>query len=480
MSATAARPAPAVRYRSAAGRWIIAATVLGSGVAFLDSTVVNVALPTLARDLHAGLSDLQWISDAYLLTLGALIVLGGSLGDRYGRRRVFVIGLASFTAASVVCGLAPNTVVLIAARAVQGIGGALLVPGSLAIISACFAPDDRPRAVGLWSGMSGVTTAAAPFVGGWLIDAVSWRSIFFINVPLAAAAITITLKHVPETRDEGASGHIDIVGALTISLGLAGLVYALIDGPANGWSVATVVAGVVGSLLLAVFPVIEHRRANPMVPLRIFRSQQFSGANLTTFAVYAALSVTVFLLVLHLQQDLRYSALQAGLAFLPASVLLILFSSRAGALAQRIGAQLPMTIGPIMSAGGLLLLAGLRPGDGYMSAVLPGVLVFGVGLTLTVAPLTAAVMAAVDAHHLGVGSAINNATARIGGLLAVAVVPALAGLTVASAHLAGVSLSDGFTNAMRISAGMLVAGGLFAALTIRHVAPVTDATTAAS
>jgi EmrB/QacA subfamily drug resistance transporter len=438
-------------------------------VAFLDSTVVNVALPTIARQLHAGLSDLQWISDAYLLTLGALIILGGSLGDRFGRRRVFVLGLVAFTAASMVCGLAPDTLVLIGARAIQGIGGALLTPGSLAIISACFVPHDRARAVGLWSGLSGVSVAIGPFIGGWLVDSVSWRAIFFINVPIAAIAIAIALRHVPETRDDDAVGRQDYLGAVLISLGLAGLVYALIDGPSNGWASPTLVAGVAGALLLLGFPLLELRIRHPMVPLRLFASRQFSGANLTTFFVYAALSVTAFLLVLHLQQDLRYSALAAGTAFLPASVVLILLSSRSGAFAQRIGPRVPMTVGPVVAALGLLLLAGVRPGDSYLTAILPGVVVFGAGLTLIVAPLTAAVMAAVDVHHLGVGSAINNATARIGGLLAVAVVPALAGLTAASTHLAGVSLNAGFTAAMRISAIMLIGGGLIAALTIRRI-----------
>lgn len=454
---------------------MIAATVLGSGVAFLDGTVVNVALPAIARDLHSGITDLQWISDAFLLTLGALIVLGGSLGDRLGRRRMFVLGLAAFTAASVVCGIAPNTIILIAARALQGVGGAFLVPGSLAIISACFVPEDRARAVGLWSGMSGVVTAAAPFVGGWLVDSVSWRAIFFINVPVAAAAITVAVRHVPESRDEAASGRVDVAGAVLISLGLAGLVYALIEGPAEGWPAATIAAGIAGAALLAAFCLTEARRHNPMIPLGIFRSRQFSGANLATVAVYAALSVTFFLLVLHLQQDLGYTALKAGIAVLPASVLLILLSSQAGSLAQRIGARLPMTTGPIVAAGGVLLLSGIRPHDAYLVACLPGVLVFGAGLTLTVAPLTAAVMAAVDARHLGVGSAINNATARIGGLLAVAIVPGLAGLGVASSHLAGVSLSDGFASAMRISAGLLVAGGLVAFATIRRVASAEEA-----
>jgi EmrB/QacA subfamily drug resistance transporter len=469
-----------VRYSSAAGRWVIAATVLGSGVAFLDSTVVNVALPTIARDLHTGLTDLQWITDAYLLTLGALIILGGALGDRFGRRRVFVFGLLSFTVASVICGAAPNTLVLISARALQGIGGALLVPGSLAIISACFVPQDRARAVGLWSGLSGVSTVIGPFVGGWLIDAVSWRAIFFINVPLAAGATWIALRHVPETRDDSAVGRPDYVGAAVVSLGLAGVVYALIDGPSNGWSVPTIVGGVVGALLLVTFPFIEMRVHTPMVPLGIFSSRQFSGANLTTFAVYAALSVTTFILVLHLQQDLHYSALAAGTSFLPAGLLLIAFSSRSGALAQRIGPRLPMAVGPIIAAAGLLLLAGVRHGDSYWTSVLPGVVVFGIGLTFVVAPLTAAVMASVDQHHFGVGSAINNAVARIGGLLAIAVVPALAGLASASSHLAGVSLNDGFTSAMRIGAGMLVAGGLIALLTIRHIIPPGEAGAAAA
>jgi EmrB/QacA subfamily drug resistance transporter len=456
----------------------VAATVLGSGVAFLDSTVVNVALPTIARDLHTGLSDLQWISDAYLLTLGALIILGGSLGDRYGRRRVFVLGLLSFTAASVVCGLAPNTLLLIGARAVQGIGGALLVPGSLAIISACFAGDDRARAVGMWSGLSGVSLVIGPFIGGWLIDAFSWRAIFFINVPLAVVAIYITMSHVPETRDSTAAGRPDYAGAVIISVGLAGVVLALINGPSNGWSAATVTAGVAGAILLVAFPFAELRIADPMVPLRLFASRQFSGANLTTFVVYAALSVTSFLLVLHLQVDLHYSPLGAGIAFLPASVLLILLSAQSGALAQRIGPRLPMTGGPILAAVGLILLSGVRDGDSYLLSILPGIVVFGAGLTLTVAPLTAAVMAAVDARHLGVGSAINNATARIGGLLAVAVVPALAGLSAASSHLAGRSLNDGFTSSMRIAAGMLVAGGLVAVASIRQIAPADEAATA--
>ena len=471
----AGRAGPAgVRYSSGTGRWILAATVLGSGVAFLDGTIVNIALPTIARQLHAGLSDLQWISDAYLLTLGALIILGGAFGDRYGRRRVFVIGLGAFTAASVVCGLAPDSAVLIVARAAQGIGGALLTPGSLAIISAAFAPQDRARAVGLWSGLSGVSVSIGPFIGGWLVDAVSWRAIFFVNVPIAAAAVAIAMRHVPETRDPDAAGSPDYPGALVVSAGLGGLVYALIDGPAHGWPVPTIVAALAGAALLLAFPLLEARRRWPMVPLRIFRSQQFTGANLMTFFVYAALSVTAFLLILHLQQDLGYSALAAGTAFLPASVVLILLSSRSGALAQRIGARLPMTVGPIVAAGGLLLLSQVRPGDGYLLSVFPGVLLFGAGLTLIVAPLTAAVMAAVDRHHLGVGSAVNNATARVGGLIAVAVVPALAGLTSASTRLAGVSLTGGFASSMRICAVMMVAGGLIAGATIRRVAPAED------
>ncbi|HEV7887660.1 MAG TPA: MFS transporter [Acidimicrobiales bacterium] len=445
-----------IRYGSAAGRWVVAATVLGSGIAFLDGTVVNVALPAIARDLHADVRGLQWILDAYLVTLSALLLLGGTLGDLYGRRRVFLIGLGWFVAASLLCGLAPSTGALVAARALQGLGGALLVPGSLALLSAVFVPEDRSKAVGAWSGLAGVASALGPFVGGYLIDAVSWRLIFLINVPLAAGCAWMTVRHVPETRDPAGS-RLDGIGVGCVTLGLAALAYALID--------KSVAAGVVGGLAMAAFVVVERRRGDKaMLPLTVFRSSQFTGANLTTLAVYAGLGGAFFLLSLHLQNALGYSALEAGTSLLPFTVIMLLASARVGALAQRVGPRLLMTIGPLVAGLGLALLGRVRPGLGYVDAVLPGVLVFGVGMTLTVAPLTSAVLAAADQRHLGVASGFNNAVARVAGLLAVAVLPGLGG---------------GFGRAMRISAAVCALGGVVAWLTVRRAVPV-EATTQAA
>jgi EmrB/QacA subfamily drug resistance transporter len=433
-------------------------------VAFLDATVVNVALPSIGRDFHTGLTDLQWTLDAYLLTLGSLIVIAGSLGDLYGRRRVFVAGLLGFCAASVVCGLAPTPFVLILARALQGVAGALLVPSSLAVLSATFHPDDRGRAVGAWSGLAGVWTAVGPFVGGWLVDAASWRFVFLINVPVVAFTVWAVLHHVPETRDDSAVRHVDVPGAVAIAAGLGGVVYALIQGPAFGFGPAAIGAGVVGIVALAAFPIIELRSRNPMVPLEMFGSRQFTGANVTTFAVYGALGTATFLLMLHLQRDLGYTALESGMAFLPATALLMVLSAQAGRLAQLIGPRWPMTVGPLVAAAGLLVLSRVEPGAGYVTGVLPGVLVFGAGLTLTVAPLTSAVLSAVEDRHLGVGSAVNNAVARIAGLLAVALLPAVAGLATAATPTA---FEAGFTRALTIASVLCAAGGVIALLTIR-------------
>ncbi|MFN2606308.1 MAG: DHA2 family efflux MFS transporter permease subunit [Acidimicrobiales bacterium] len=466
-----------VRYGTPAGRWVIAAAVLGSGIAFLDSTVVNVALPAIARDLHGGLSGQQWTVDGYLLTLGSLLLLGGSLGDLYGRRRLFVTGLVAFTAASAVCGLAPSMGALVAARAVQGVGGALLVPGSLALLSAAFHPDDRGTAVGAWSGLAGVATAVGPFLGGWLVDAVSWRLVFLINVPLAAVAVAVTLRHVPESRDPEAVHRPDLPGAVTATAGLGGVVFALIQWSAHGASAAVVATGVVGALALGAFPVVERGRRQPLVPLGVFRSRQFSGANATTLAVYAAFGGALFLLAIELQQVLRYSALAAGSALLPITLIMLVLSARTARLGQRIGPRIPMTGGPMGVAAGLALLSRLRPGDHYLSAVLPGVVVLGLGLAFTVAPLTAAVMASVDERHVGVGSGINNAVARVGTLLSVALLPLLA-------SFGGLAPSDpryrdGISRALVISAALSVGGGLVAWLTVRRAAPV-DAVTSPS
>jgi EmrB/QacA subfamily drug resistance transporter len=462
--------APAhVGYGTAKGRWVIFGAILGSGIAFLDSTVVNVALPKIGEDLGGGLSGLQWTLDSYLLTLSALLLLGGALGDEYGRKRVFIIGLVWFTVASVLCGIAPSIGVLIGARALQGVGGALLVPGSLALITASFRSSDHGAAIGAWSGLTGVATAIGPFLGGWLIDSVSWRLVFLINVPLAALALWVTLKHVPESHDPQAGRRPDFAGAAAATLGLTGVVFALIQGPAHGWTPGVIAAGVVGAIALVAFPFIEQRVASPLVPLDIFRSRQFSGANGTTFVVYAALGVALFLVVVELQTVLGYSALAAGAATLPITVLMLFLSPRAGRLAQRIGPRLPMTIGPLVVAVGLVLLSGISPSTTYFSGILPGLVVFGLGLSVTVAPLTAAVMGSVEENHVGVGSGVNNAVARVAGLLAVAVLPALAGLETASA---GVEFTDGVARALLISAGLCVVGAAVAFLTIRKAARV--------
>lgn len=458
-----------VEIGTARGRWVILAAILGSGIAFLDSTVVNVALPHIGDDLGGGLSGLQWTLDGYLLTLSALLLLGGALGDEYGRRRMFVLGLVWFTAASMLCGLAPSIGALIAARALQGVGGALLVPGSLALITASFRPEDHGSAIGAWSGLTGVSIALGPFLGGWLVDAVSWRLVFLINVPLAAVALWVTLRHVPESRDPQAGTRPDFAGAATVTLGLTGVVFALIQGPAHGWSPFVILAGVVGLGGLIAFPLVELRVRSPLVPLEIFKSRQFSGANGTTFVVYAALGVALFLVVVELQTVLDYSALQAGTATLPITVLMLFLSPRAGRLAQRIGPRIPMTVGPLVVALGLVMLAGIGPGTGYLTGILPGLVVFGLGLSLTVAPLTATVMGSVDENHVGVGSGVNNAVARVAGLLAVAVLPALAGLESASA---GAEFSDGVARALYISAALAIVGALISWITIRAAARV--------
>lgn len=460
-----------VRFGTPVSRWVITAAVLGSGVAFLDSTVVNVALPAIARDLDVDVAGLQWILDAYLVMLTALLLFGGSLGDIAGRRKVFVAGAVAFAVASVGCGIAPTATALIAARALQGAAAAFLVPGSLAIISATFHPEDRARAIGAWSGLAGITSAAGPFVGGWLVDNASWRYIFLINVPVVAATVWIALRHVPETKDADAARP-DWAGAAAVSVGLAGVTYALIEGPARGGPLPWVL-GVTGIVALASFVEIERRSAAPMLPLGVFRSVQFTGTNLSTLVVYAALGGGFFLLVLQLQFTLRYSALAAGTSLLPFTIVMLLFSSRAGALAQRIGPRIPMTAGPILAGAGIFLLAGVSPGAEYVTGVLPGVLLFGAGMTLTVPPLTSTVLAAVHDRHVGVASGVNNAVARLGGLIAVAVLPSVAGIDAADPG----TLEAGFGTAMRVSAFVCAAGGAIAFATVRRAVrtvPVTQ------
>ena len=456
-------------YGTRPARWILVATVLGSGMAMLDGTVVNVALPSIGRDLGAQVAGLQWVLTAYLVTLSALMLLGGSLGDRYGRRRVFLVGVAWFTVASLACAVAPTLPALVAARAVQGVGGALLVPGSLAIIEGSFVPTDRGRAIGTWSALGGVATAVGPLAGGWLVTAVSWRLIFVLNLPLAALVV-VAARHVPDSRDPAAAPRLDLAGAVLMVVGLATVTYALIDGPAPAADVTlAIVLGVVGAAALVGFVVVERRSRYPMLPLSLFSSRQFTVANVVTFAVYAALGGVLFLLAVDLQQVLGYSALAAGAAMLPVTVIMLCLSSRAGALAQRIGPRLPMALGPLVMAGGLALMVRIVPGSGYGADVLPAVVVFALGLALTVAPLTTTVLAAVDAGHAGLASGVNNAVARVGGLMAVALLPPLAGLT-GAAYREPLRFSGGFHTAVLIGAGLCAAGGLCAVAGIRNPA----------
>ena len=355
LSASAAPgAAPGLAYKSATGRWVLAATVLGSGIAALDATVVGIALPAIGKDFHAPVSSMQWVVDGYTLTLAGMLLLGGALGDAYGRRKVFVIGTVWFAVASLICGLAPGTGILIAARALQGVGGALLTPGSLAILQASFTPDDRPRAIGAWSGLGGVATAIGPFLGGYLISAVSWRLVFYINLPLAAAVIAISLRHVPESRAPGPRKPIDVMGAITISLALAGITYGLIEASESGWTSPPVLTSLLaGVVLFVAFLRVEAGHPNAMLPLSVFRSRQFSAANAVTFVVYGALGGALFLVPVVLQEVCGYSALEAGTALLPITAIMLAFSARSAALSARIGPRLQMTVGPLVIAAGL-------------------------------------------------------------------------------------------------------------------------------
>ena len=454
-----------IRYGTPQGWWVLVATIGGSSIAFLDSTVVNVALPVLGEDLGADFAGLQWVLNGYMLALASLILLAGALGDRYGRRRVFIIGVVWFAVASLLCAVAQDVGQLVAARVLQGVGGALLTPGSLAIIQASFVVDDRGRAIGAWSGIGALAGALGPFVGGVLIDAVGWRSVFLVNLPVAAFVAAVAVRHVPESSDPMASGRLDLVGAVTGGVGLAGVTYALIGVGERGVTGAVIAAGVVGVAAMVAFVVVERRSAHPMLPLDIFSSPQFAWANVVTFAVYGGMGAVFFLLVVQLQTVLGYTALQAGIASLPVTILLFVLSPRAGDLTQRVGSRLPMTVGPIVAGGGIILLSGIQAGDTYLGGVLPAVTVFGVGLGITVAPLTTTVLAAADAHHAGIASGVNNAVARSAQLLAVAVVPVAAGLS-GDAFADPAAFAPGFTRAMLISGALVAAGGVIAAIVI--------------
>ncbi|MFJ6793372.1 MFS transporter [Streptomyces sp. NPDC091268] len=459
---------PGVRLGTARGRWIVLTTVLGSSMALLDSTAVNVALPRIGRDLGADLSVLQWTVNAYLLTLAGLILVGGALGDRFGRRRVFVLGVLWFAAASLLCGIAPNAWILVAARALQGVGGALLTPGSLALIQGSIHPGDRARAVGLWSGLGGVGAAVGPFLGGWLVDGPGWRWVFLLNVPLAALCVPVALRHVPESRDPRAHGRFDVTGAVLGAAGLALLTYALIEARSATAPVAGAAVG--GVLLGAAFVYVERHRADPMMPPGVFASRQFTAVNLVTLCVYAAFGGFSFLVVLQLQVVAGYSALAAGAALLPTTVLMLLLSARSGALGERIGPRVPLTVGPLLCAAGMLLMLRVGPGASYVPDVLPALIVMGTGMVALVAPLTSTVLASVDPGRAGLASGVNNAAARAAGLLAVAALPLLSGMG-PDAYLEPALFDAAFGRAMPWCAGALVVGAVLAWATVRTPAP---------
>lgn len=457
-----------VSLRSPRGRGVLLASIVGSGMAFLDGTVVNVALARLKAAFGAQLSQLQWVVDAYLLFLGALMLVGGSLGDRLGRRRIFLVGLVWFAVASTLCGLAPSAKLLIAGRALQGVGAALLVPVSLALVRASFRDEDTGAAIGAWAGLSGVTTAFGPLLGGWLIEIGSWRLIFFINLPLAVLGAWAALRYVPESRDEGAAQRTDYTGALLATVALGAIVYALIEGPRAGWHALALVSAASGLAATVAFSLVERRSSAPMLPLELFASRQFSGANLATLAIYFALGGTFFLLVLQLQQVLGYSALEAGAALTPVTALVFVLSPIAGKLGSNIGQRWPMSLGSLTTAAGAALLTRAQPGGSYATHVLPGLCVLGLGLGFTVAPLTTAVFEGAPSERAGIASAVNNAVARIAGLLAVALLPWAANIPSDAARAA---FSHGFVRAMWICAATAALGALCAFATIAGKPP---------
>ena len=457
---TAAEP---LRMGTAAGRWAVTATVAGSAVAMVAGTVVNVALPDIADGLDTGTLGVQWILNSYMLALASLILIGGALGDTFGRRRIYVLGTVVFGVASVAAAAAPTIGTLLAARVLMGIGGALLTPGSLAILEASFAEEDRSAAIGAWSGFGGIAAAVGPLVGGLLLDVGGWRSLFLLNVPVCVLAVVLTVRHLPESKDPSADGsRLDWLGTITAAVGLGALTYGLI-GLGDGVSGLSVGAASIGAVVLIGFVVVERRVPAPLVPLGMFTDRTFSVANGITFVVYAALGGVFFLLVVFLREVLGFSGVQAGAATLPITSLMLLLSARSGRLASRIGPRIPLTIGPLLLTAGMVGYSLLGEGSSYLRDVLPAMLVFGAGLVLLVAPVTATVLAAADSAKAGVASGINNAVARTAGLLAVAVLPPAAGLG-PGAFDNPARFAAGFSRAMLLTAALAFASAIIAFL----------------
>ena len=446
----------------------LVATILGSGIALLDSTVVNVALPAIEADLGGGLAGQQWVVNAYLLTLGSLILVGGSLGDIYGERRIFAIGVAGFGVASVLCALAPTIELLVAARALQGVASALLTPASLALIAITYSDEkERGAAIGTWTAWGGIATVIGPLVGGWILDVTSWRWIFAINVPFVFATLAlIWLAVAPDESRGGPKRRLDLVGALLAAAGLAAPVFALAEQPQRGWTDPLVVGGLLaGAVLLTAFVLWERHTSDPMLPLGLFRRRNFTVANIETLLVYAGLSSLFFFLTIFLQQVAGWSPLEAGLAGVPVTVLLFVLSRWVGRLSARFGPRLFMGLGPLLGAAGVLLLAQIGEEVDYVLDVLPGMLLFGLGLALTVAPLTATVMADAGRGDSGIASGVNNAVARVAGMLGIAVVGvAVAGRSGAELDLAG------FRIGMVLTAAIVAAGGVAGLLGIQNPA----------